>query len=148
MPQQGTNSDDLVRVSHLNLWIVLATVLCVGGAMLAVLLGGPDVAGMARTLMFMLPIGIALALGALRLKAGKANCMRSADMRAVLDDELRQQALAKGYRNGFFAAMSATVASAPILSISGVEKALPVMMVAVVTLAVAAMLGSVLYYDR
>jgi hypothetical protein len=148
MPQQGTNSDVLVRVSHLNLWIVLATVLYVGGAMLAVLLGGPDVAEMARTAMFMLPIGIAIALGALRMKAGKANCMRSAAMRAVLDDELRQQALAKGYRNGFFAAMLATVAMAPILTFTGVDKALPVMMVAVVTLAVAAMLGSVLYYDR
>ena len=148
MTQQEVDSDLLVRLSHLSLWMVLATVLYTGGAMLLILMGGPQVADMARSALILLPIANAIALAALRMKGGKAQCSRSAQMRAVMNDELRQQALAKGYRNGFFAAMCGTAAFGPILAIAGVEKAAAVMMVAIVTLGVSAMLGSVLYYDR
>lgn len=148
MSQQETNSDVLVRVSHLGLWMVLATILYVGAAMLVLLLGGPDVAEMARKSLFLLPVGNAIALGALRKKAGKAKCASSPGMRAVMNDELRQLALSKGYRNGFFAALIATITIAPIVSIAGVAKAPSVMMVFVVTVGVATMLGSVLYHDR
>lgn len=142
------NSDVLVRVSHLGLWITLATILYAGSGMLLILLGGPELAEVARMGLVLLPIGNAIALGALRMKAGKASCANSPQMRAVISDELRQRALALGYRNGFFAAMAATVAIAPVLSIAGVDKAPAVMMVAVVMVGVTAMLGSVLYHDR
>ncbi|WP_342114287.1 hypothetical protein [Pseudoduganella sp. OTU4001] len=148
MSQQEMNSDVLVRVSHMGLWIALATILYAGSGMLLILLGGPELAEAARIGLVLLPIGTAIALGALRMKAGKVNCINSPQMCAVLNDELRQRALGLGYRNGFFASMVATVAIATILSIAGVAKAPAVMMVAVVMVGVAAMLGSVLYHDR
>ncbi|WP_154667921.1 hypothetical protein [Pseudoduganella violaceinigra] len=148
MKQQEMNSDVLVRLSHMSLWMVLLTILYAGGAMLLLLLGGPKLAEAARSAMILLPVMNAIALGALRMKAGKGSCARSPQMRAVMNDELRQLALSKGYRNGFFASMISTVAIAPILSFAGVQGAPAVMMVVVATTGVAAMLGSVLYYDR
>ena len=148
MTQDDMNSDVLVRLSHLGLWMVLLTVLYVGACMVLVLSGGPALAETARSAMILLPVANVIAVGALRRKGGKANPMYSRQMRAVLDDELRQQALSKGYRNGFFAAMVATIVAGSIVSLAGVAKAPAVMIVAVVTVGVAAMLGSVLYYDR
>lgn len=148
MTQKEMNSDVLVRISHLNLWMVLWTVVLAGGGMLLMLLGGPKVAEWVRTALILLPVVNAVAIGAIRMKGGKAQCANSPQMRAVMNDELRQQALSKGYRNGFFASLITTVLVAPALSFSGVERAPAIMMVAVATIGVATMLGSVLYYDR
>jgi hypothetical protein len=148
MPQQETNTDVLVRLSHMNLWVLLCTVVFVGSAMVLALLGGPALAGMARSALILLPVAIAIAIAAIRMKAGRPGCATSPQMRAVMNDELRQHALSKAYRNGFFAAMVATVAVASILSFTGVERALAVMLVAVLTIGVGTMLASVLYYDR
>ena len=148
MTQQEMDLDLLVRLSHLSLWMLLATVLYLGGAMLLILLGGAQLAEMARSALVLLPVANAIAFAALRVKGRKAGCARSAQMRAVMNDELRQQALAKAYRNGFFAGMASTVAFAPVVSIAGVEKAPAVLVVLVVVSGVATMLGSVLYYDR
>lgn len=148
MNKHEMNSDVLVRLSHMSLWVLLLTILYAGAGMVLVLAGGPQVAEAARTAMILLPIANVIALGALRAKGGKANCMRSPQMRAVLNDEMRQQALSKGYRNGFFATMIATIVVGCIVSLAGVAKAPAVMIVAVITVGVAAMLDSVLYYDR
>lgn len=148
MTQEKMNSDVLVRISHMSLWLLLATILYVGAAILVILLGGPELAGRARWALIMLPVFNAIAFGALVTRTGKANCASSAQMRAVIDDELRQQALSKGYRNGFFAALVATVASSLAVSLAGVDKAPAVMMVVVITAGVATMLASVLYHDR
>lgn len=149
MTQQEMDSDVLVRLSHMSLWLVMATIISVGTATLLILLGDSALAGMGRSALILLPVATAIAIGALlRMKGGKAACASSPQMRAVMNDELRQRALAKGYRNGFFATLAATVAIAPIVSIAGVDKAAAVMMVAVTTIGVASMLGSVLYHDR
>jgi len=148
MTQEKMNSDVLVRISHMSLWILLATILYVGGAMLVLLLGDPETAARARMALVMLPVFNAVAFGALLSKSGKAKCATSPQMRAVMDDELRQMALSKGYRNGFFATLVTTVAASLIVSLSGVEKAPAVIMVLVITVGVSTMLASVLYHDR
>lgn len=148
MTQEKMNSDALVRITHLRLWILLATIVYVGSAILVMLLGGPELADRARWALIFLPVANAVALGATATKAGKANCTNSPQMRAVIDDELRRLALAKGYRNGFFAALVTTVAAALFVSLAGVAKAPAVMMVLILTVGVATMLGSVLYHDR
>ncbi len=148
MTQEKMNSDVLVRISHMSLWILLGTILYVGAAVLAMLLGGPKLAGGARWALIMLPIFNAIAFGAVLTRTGKANCASSAQMRALIDDELRQQALSKGYRNGFFSALVTTVAASLAVSVAGVDKAPAVIMVVVVTVGVATMLASVLYHDR
>lgn len=148
MAQEKTNSDVLVRISHMSLWILLATILYVGAAILAMLLGGPGLAGSARWALVLLPVFNAIAFGALVTRTGKTNCANSAQMRAVINDELRQHALSKGYRNGFFAALVTTVAASLAVSLAGVEKAPAVIMVVVITAGVATMLASVLYHDR
>jgi|GEM_PF-1257264 len=148
MTQEKVNSDVLVRISHMSLWVLLGTILYVGAAILVMMLGDPETAARARWALIMLPIFNAIAFGAILTKSGKANCATSPQMRAVMDDELRQLALSKGYRNGFFATLVTTVAASLIVSLQGVEKAPAVIMVVVVTVGVATMLASVLYHDR
>lgn len=148
MTQEKMSSDVLVRISHMSLWVLLATILYVGGAILVLLLGDAELAGRARWALVMLPVFNAIAFGAIVTKSGKANCATSPQMRAVMDDELRQMALSKGYRNGFFATLVSTIAASLVVSLAGLEKAPAVIMVVVVTVGVATMLASVLYHDR
>jgi hypothetical protein len=148
MTQEKVSSDFLVRISHIRLWILLSTIVYVGCAMLVSLLGGPELAERARWALILLPVFNGIAFGAVQSRAGKAKCASSPEMRAVINDELRQIALSKGYRNGFFAALVTTVAASLAVSLAGVGRAPAVIMVAVVTVGVSTMLASVLYHDR
>lgn len=148
MTQEKFSLDVLVRNSHMSLWILLGTILYVGSTILVMLLSGPEIAAKARWALILLPVIQGIAFGALRTRTGKSSCATSPQMRAVMNDELRQMALSKGYRNGFFATLVTTVAASAMVSLADVARAPAVIMVAVVTVGVSTMLASVLYHDR
>jgi hypothetical protein len=148
MSQENVSSDVLVRNSHMGLWILLVTIIYVGSAILAMILSDAVMAAKLRWALILFPMFQAIAFGVLRTRTGKASCATSPQMRAVINDELRQMALAKGYRNGFFATLVTTVVASLIVALEGVDRAPAVIMVVVVTVGVSTMLASVLYHDR
>jgi hypothetical protein len=145
-----TNSDLLVRYSRLSLYFALALLLLLGTY--AVLIHAfPDsgAAAMAHRLAIMLPIAIVIALAALRSSLhGVRAHPRKADMKVVLDDELRGQALNRAYRNGLVAVLLVQPVLVLIMSAADLPFPLVPMASATVLIGVAAVLCSLIVYDR
>ena len=72
----------------------------------------------------------------------------SAEVRALVDDELRQASQQKASRNGFLAVLAAQVVLAPALA--WLSTPYPVALMAVLTIAtgLTVFLASLLYHDR
>ncbi|PWF55507.1 hypothetical protein [Massilia glaciei] len=143
-----TPTDLLVRWSRRHLWFCVAFIGVVGALALAMLaFPGGALAARAGLLFGLLPVVIAISVGALRSAPGGAG---GAAMRAVLDDELRQASLNRAYRNGVACVLLMQPALALALALGMAELANPVAVMACATSAGAALvvLLSALYYDR
>ncbi|MDL2353937.1 MAG: hypothetical protein QFF03_01635 [Pseudomonadota bacterium] len=145
-----SEADLLVRYSHRSLWVTLVLIVMLGaGATAALGFPGSAAAGFAQALSMLLPIVIVIALAALRSSAkGARTDPGGPAMQAVLNDELRQDSLKRSYRNAFFAMLVAQ----PLLALAPTWIALanPLSVMACLTImsGMAAMLASLLYFDR
>jgi hypothetical protein len=146
----NTTSDLLVKHSHRSLWLALGLLLVLGAYALILNLA-PDsaVAAQAGRLAVLLPLAIVIALAVLRRKLGGiSGDPAGKEMKAVLQDELRRQAMQQACRNGLLAVLVAQPVLALLLTL--VTVAQPVLLMATVTglLGVATVLGSILVLDR
>lgn len=141
-------TEALVQHSRRSLGVALVLILAAGvKAMLgAGLLGTPSSDFRAwGTVPFIIGVtAIAMRTGATR----PAKNSRDPDLRAVLDDELRQASLNKAYRNGFFAILIVQPLLMCLLPWTAVVDPAAVMASATLTVGATAVLGSLLYYDR
>lgn len=145
-----TQTDLLARYSRLGLYFALVLLLLLGTyAVLIHAFPDSSAAALAHRLAILLPIAIIIALAALRssLHGVSAN-PRSAAMKALRNDELRALALNKAYRNGLVAVL--LVQPVLVLALSAAELAYPLvpMASATVLIAVAAVICSLIVYDR
>lgn len=145
-----SEADQLVRYSRGGMWIALVLMALIGaggGAMI----GFPrsEAANVAHTMWMLLPIVIVLALAALKSAARGARIDPDGPpMKAMLNDELRQDSLKRAFRNGFIAVLIVQ----PLLALAPawIEVAHPVSMMACLTIVtgMAVLVASMLYYDR
>ena len=139
------HQDRLLAFSRRQLWFALGSVLVL--AALAVgLLAFPGAEAPSR-LFSLLPIVIVLAVAALKSGGGRG-APSSAEVQALVDDELRQASQHRASRNGFLAVLAAQAVLAPVLA--WLSTPYPVALMAVLTIAtgLSVFLGSVLYHDR
>lgn len=144
------DSDTLVHYSRRGLWTALALLLVLSGWAIAVnLFPGSAAAAMAGQAALLLPLAIAVAVGVLRASLrGLSGNPRSPAMKAVLDDDLRQQSMQRACRNGLLAVLLAQPLLALLLAMTAPSQ--PVLLMASLTVltGVATVLASVLAYDR
>jgi len=143
----ANEAEILVRYSRRGLWTMLVLFLLIGSAAVTSL-AFPESNAFGR-LGLSLPIMIVIAFAGLKASARGARTDPSGPaMKALLNDELRQDSLKRAYRNGFFAVLivQPLVALAP----SWIALAHPVPLMACLTIVtgVVAMTASLLYYDR
>lgn len=139
------HQDKLLACSRRQLWFALGSVLVL--AALAVgLLAFPGATAPSR-LFSLLPIVIVLAVAALKSGGGRG-APSSAEVRALVNDELRQASQHLASRNGFLAVLAAQAVLAPALAWLSTPS--PVALMAVLTIAtgLSVFLGSLLYHDR
>ncbi|HZV65139.1 MAG TPA: hypothetical protein VFG03_09580 [Telluria sp.] len=145
-----TESELLVQFSRRSLWVALVLLLVLGGYAIVInVFPNSDAAALATRLFAMLPIGIAIALAAMRSSLRGAQIDRGgAAMKAVLSDEWRQHSLNRAYRNGLVAVMLAQPALAVLLAWMPLPHPLVLMASATALLGAGAVLSSMLVYDR
>lgn len=145
-----TESDLLVKYSRRSRWVALTLlVLLAGYALVLNIFPESEAAALASRLFLLLPIGLVLALGTLRasLQGARAN-PAGAPMKAILNDELRQQSLSRAYRNGLMAVLVAQPLLALLLALVAVAHPVALMASLTALAGVCAVLGSQLAYDR
>jgi hypothetical protein len=144
------DSETLVTISHRGLWLALILLLLLACWAVAVnLFPGSAAAAMAGNAARLLPVAIVIAVGALQLSLkGLSANPRSKAMKAVLDDELRQQSMQRACRNGLLAVLFAQPALAFGFTFADLPQPLVLMASLTVLTGVATVLGSVLVYDR
>lgn len=147
---KASDSDLLVKYSHLSLYFALALLLALGGyAVLILAFPDSSAAAMAHRLFVMLPIFLVIALASLRSSLhGVRAHKREAAMKALRNDELRVQSLNRAYRNGLVAVLLAQPLLVWLLSMIGHAYPLLLMAGATVLVGAAAVLCSLLAYDR
>jgi hypothetical protein len=146
MAEQLTPIDTAARAAHRQLLAALGLILLLGlAALLSAGAAGPSRAG--RALWMILPVIIAITAVALR---GMDKRVDKRALDAVRNDELRQASLQRAYRNGFFAvlALQPVLVVAMALGGSGGANAVALMATVTATLGTAAVLASLLWYDR
>lgn len=143
-------TDVLVRLSRRSLWLALGVILLLaatGAAQLAF----PEsaLAAAAAKLSMLLPLAIVIAAAALRRTAGGASLSPSNPaLQAVRNDELRQFALNRAWRNGFIAVLLLQGPLALLLTATAPDNAVALMAGASVVTGAVVMLACLLYYDR
>ena len=145
-----TDTETLVTFSRRGLWCALVLLLALGGyALLINLEPNAAAAATASRMMALLPIVIVVAVAALRSAAkGVSTRVTSGPMKAMLNDELRQQSLRLAYRNGLMAVLLAQPVLVLLLAWSGVQQPAMLMASATALTGVLVVLGSLLVYDR
>jgi hypothetical protein len=146
----STESDVLVTYSRRGLWVALTLLLALGAyALLINVSPNGEAAALANRLFGMFPIAIVICLAAMRsaLK-GVSSDPRSGAMKAMLNDELRQQSLRLSYRNGLAAVLLAQPLLALLLAWTPLAYPVALMASATTLLGVATVLASLLVYDR
>ncbi len=148
--QPQNESELLVAFSRRGLWVALALLLALGAFALVVNLAPESDAAMAANRMAaLLPVAIVIAVAAVRSSLGGVSSdPRTAAMKSMLGDELRQQSLRLAYRNGLLAVMCAQPVLALLLSWSGAAQPLVLMAGATALTGVVAVLASLLVHDR
>jgi hypothetical protein len=144
-----SDSDLLGKYSHLSLYFALALLLAMGTyAVLIHVFPDSSAAAMAHRLAVMLPIGIILALAALRssLRGVSAHPHREAT-KVLLHDEVRVRALNRAYRNGLITVVLAQPVLVLLLTAAELPFPLVPMASATVLLGAAAVLCSLIAYD-
>jgi hypothetical protein len=148
--ESPTESDLLVQFSRRGLWTALALLLVLSGYAI-VINGFPEsrAAAIAGSLGRILPIAIIIALAATRssLKGVRVD-RRNAAMKAVRNDELHQKSLQRAYRNGFASMLLAQPALAALFSCTALPYPVVLMASATGLVGTAAVLCSMLVYDR
>ena len=145
-----TESDALVAYSRLGRWTALTLLLALGACAVVVnVFPDGQLSELANRLFLILPIAIVIALAAMRsgLRGARTNAHGGA-MKAVLNDELRQQSLNLSYRNGVVAVLLAQPLLAYLLTFASSAYALALMAGATLFTGVVVVLSSLLVYDR
>jgi hypothetical protein len=147
---KSTDSDLLVRYSHLSLYFALVLLLALGSyAVLIHVAPDSNVTATANRYAVMLPIAIVIALAALRSSLhGVRAHPREAAMKTLHSDELRAQALSRAYRNGLVAVLLVQPVLVFVLAAAALPYPLVPMAAATVLIGVATVLCSLLAYDR
>ena len=145
-----TESDRVVKFSRRGLWFTLALLLALGVSAVAVNVF-PDSAASAliTPLMKLLPIAIVIAIGFVYspLSAPRISTQGKA-MKDALNDELRQRALNRAYRNSLVAVLVSQPALAVLLTLQPLSNAVVLMGGATGLIGVGTVLCSMLWYDR
>lgn len=136
------DQETLISLSRRQLWFALGAVLVLGMAG-AGLLAFPRSEAVAR-LFGLLPVAIVIAVAGLRMRGAPG----SAEVRALVEDELRQASQHRASRNGFLAVLAAQALLAPGLAWLATPSPLALMAVLTIVTGVSVFLGSLLYYDR
>ncbi|WP_156116729.1 hypothetical protein [Massilia sp. 9096] len=137
------HTEQLVRYSRRQLWSVLFILLLVGALFLVDMMFAVRLPGVV-----IVPIAIAAAfIRPLRTK-GLDFSKSSPAMAALRNDELRQAAQAKAFRNGFFVLLAYPPLCAFALTGLSVPNALPIVVESGAWLGVVTSLASLLWYDR
>ena len=139
------DSDTLVQYSHRSLWTALVLLLVLAAwAVAANLFPDHPAAAMAGKAAGMLPIAIVFAVVAMRRSMhGLKGDPSSPAMKAVLNDELRQQSMQRACRNGLVAVLLAL-----LFTLTALPQPVPLMAALTLLTGVATVLASVLAYDR
>lgn len=136
-------TERLVRFSRRQLWFVLIGMLLFAAAYLIdIVVPGIQIPSVIGT---MITIGLILALPQ---TAGIDFSSKGQAMRALQNDELRQQACAKAFRNGFFVLLAYPPLCAFALTGLAVANPLPIVVETSLWLGAATCLASILWYDR
>ena len=145
-----TQTDLLARYSRLGLYFALVLLLILGTyAVLIHAFPDSNAAALAHRFAILLPLAIIIALAALRSSLhGVSAHPRSRAMTALRNDELRAHAVNKAYRNGLVAVLLVQPVLVLLLSAAELPYPLVQMASATVLIAVAAVICSLIVYDR
>ncbi|WP_020655470.1 hypothetical protein [Massilia niastensis] len=137
--------EKLLRLSRRQLWLSLGIIVVLGlGALLALASSRPETVGLSKSLFTLLPVFIVIAVVSLRSSGNPA----SADMQAIVNDELRQASLHRAWRNGFVGMLAAQALLPPLLAWAEPAYPLAVMAVTTILAGTAVFFASLLYHDR
>lgn len=136
-------TERLIQYSRRQLWSVLLILLLVGVALLIDMLFAVRVPAA-----IMVPIAIAAAFVRPLKTKGLDFSKSSPAMKAMRQDELRQFAQAKAFRNGFFVLLAYPPICACALTWLAVANPLPIVVESGAWLGAVVCLASLLWYDR
>jgi len=140
-------TERLVQFSRRQLWFVLVFLLLLGGASLLDMLFPVHLPRLA-VLPVCLAIGLAMQAALPRKAKGVDFSSASPAMRALRNDELRQLAQAKAFRNGFFVLLAYPPVCAFALTWLAVAQPLAVLVASGAWLGAVVFLASLLWHDR
>lgn len=142
------DQEKLIALSRRQLWFALFAVLVIGIAAVGLLaFPGTEQAALAGRLFSLLPIALVIAVAGLKLRGGRG-APGSAEVHALVNDELRQASLHHASRNGFLAVLAAQALLAPALALLSMPNPLGLMAVLTIATGVAVFLASLLHHDR
>lgn len=140
-------TERLVKNSRFQLWFALGALLLIGAGMLVDMLFPNLSVPHAWSLPISIAAGVMGALGARKMNG--VDCSpASPGMQALRNDELRQAAHAKGFRNGFFVLLAYPPLCAFALTGLGVADPLAFVVGSGAWLGAVVFLASVLWHDR
>lgn len=143
MAEQTSAIDDAARMSHRHLMAALMIVGMLGfAAVLSLTTAGGD-AG--KTLWRVLPVMIALTAASLHRMYRR---VETRAMKAMRNDELRQAALSRAWRNGLIAVLGMQPVLAVGLTWSGAPNGLALMTAATICIGAGTVLTTLQWYDR
>jgi hypothetical protein len=143
MAEKLTSIDAAARMSHRHLMAALLVISVLGLAAVLSLTAADGDAG--KALWRVLPILIALTAASLHRMYRR---VETRAMKAMRNDELRQAALTRAWRSGFFAVLGAQPVLALGLSWSGAANGVALMAAGSACIGAAAALTTLQWYDR
>ena len=148
--QKLAQTDLLAKYSRLGLYFALALLLILGAyAVLIHAFPNSSAAALAHRFAILLPMAIIVALAALRSSLyGISTHQRDRAVQALRNDELRAHAVNKAYRNGLIAVVLVQPVLVLLLSAAELPYPLVPMASATVLFGVAALICSLIFYDR
>ena len=146
-PNQADRTELLLRASRRSLFVLLALILLMSATIIAhVLRPGSLLADWASRAPWLLPVAIvaifAIVVAPLRRRSGEA------ELKTLRDDEFRQASLARAQRAALVAAVVAQIPLAVLVSGLSAIAAVTIMGVGTVTVVMATLITSFLYFER
>lgn len=139
----------LLRISRRSLLVVLAMIVLIAATLIAhVLRPGSLLADWASRMPWLLPLAIAALFLVFNAPLRRSFRPTDPDVKAMLNDEFRQANLARAQRVAFVVVLVAQIPLATFVSGLNTVGAVTVMSVATITVAMAALIISFLYFDR